>query len=146
VRELIKRNGGYADRGPEAVKDKNSRQDRARKLCAVAVQLFQNGHNVERNFTGSEIETDGLVISYRMPFGPPSPRAAARPPDAAKYPVATPEQKDPNDEPYGLDIWAPRKVLSVAWHDGGEPVVVSYRPGEWEARLEALAGGSESCA
>jgi len=29
--------------------------------------------------------------------------------------------------PYGLDIWAPKKVLSIQWDTGGRFEVISYR-------------------
>lgn len=42
--------------------------------------------------------------------------------------------------PYGLDVWSPHKVLNVEWDDDGRVVVVSYKPGAWESKLEAPDG------
>jgi len=109
----------------------NPRQGRARELCAAAVRLFQNNRNVELDFSGSTIKAHGLTIAYRTPF--------------QKWPAGQNSRTVPaKDEPYGIDIWAPKKVLSVVWHDARKPIVVSYKPGEWEARLEALDEGNES--
>jgi hypothetical protein len=111
----------------------NPRQGRAQKLCAAAVRLFQNNRNVELDFSGSTIKAHGLTIAYRIPLQKWPDRQNSR-----TMPV--------KDEPYGIDIWAPRKVLSVVWHDSRKQIVVSYKPGEWESRLEALAEGNESSA
>jgi hypothetical protein len=53
---------------------------------------------------------------------------------AARYGI--PLRQSP---PYGLDIWAPKKVLNVEWSDQGKVELVSFRPGEWEAELIAAA-------
>jgi hypothetical protein len=39
--------------------------------------------------------------------------------------------------PYGLDIWAPNKVMNLEWDDKGGVILVSFRPGGWEAELAA---------
>jgi hypothetical protein len=41
--------------------------------------------------------------------------------------------------PYGLDIWAPKKVLNIEWDDQGNVVLVSLWAGDWEAELIAAA-------
>jgi len=38
---------------------------------------------------------------------------------------------------YGLDIWAPKKVLNVEWNDQGKFEVVAFHPGDWEEELIA---------
>jgi hypothetical protein len=45
----------------------------------------------------------------------------------------------PQNLPYGLDVWAPNKVLNIEWDDKGNYALVSFRPGAWEAELTALA-------
>jgi hypothetical protein len=73
-----------------------------------------------------------ISIGYRTPF--------QRLPDAnnqLKYMAAQLGRRAPQNLPYGLDIWAPKKVLNVEWDDQGNVVLVSFRPGEWEAELAA---------
>src|SRR5215211_8779327 len=41
--------------------------------------------------------------------------------------------------PYGLDVWAPKKVLNIEWSDDGAVNLVSFKRGEWEALLTALS-------
>jgi hypothetical protein len=41
--------------------------------------------------------------------------------------------------PYGLDVWAPNKVLNIEWDHRDNVELVSLRPGAWEAELIALA-------
>jgi hypothetical protein len=107
--------------------------------------LFQNGQNVELQSFGAEIKANGLMIGYRPPFHKmPDGLGARTMPETVKYTAAVLQRRNPKDEPYGIDIWAPKKVLPVVWHHGSKPVVVSHKPGEWEGRLEALAGGETS--
>ena len=40
---------------------------------------------------------------------------------------------------YDLDVCAPNKVLNIEWDAQGNVVLVSLRPGAWEAELIALA-------
>lgn len=82
------------------------------------------------------LRAGSVSISYRTPF--------QRMPDAGeqlKYLAAQLGEPSPRSLPYGLDIWAPGKVLNLEWDDGGEIVLVSFRSGDWEAKLEALAAG-----
>jgi hypothetical protein len=37
--------------------------------------------------------------------------------------------------PYGLDVWAPEKVLSIEWDDEGSVDLVNWRPGTWTSQL-----------
>jgi hypothetical protein len=39
---------------------------------------------------------------------------------------------------YGLDVWAPNKVLNLEWDDGGV-AIISFRPGLWEKALLSVA-------
>ena len=37
---------------------------------------------------------------------------------------------------YGLDVWTPKaKVLNINWDDDGRIVLITFKRGEWEARL-----------
>ena len=40
---------------------------------------------------------------------------------------------------YGLDIWAPKKVMNIEWSDQGELAIVSFRRGAWEDELISAA-------
>src|ERR1700730_1822437 len=74
-----------------------------------------------------------LQISYRTPFR--GMQAA----DALKYRAAQHGLTVPQNLRYGLDVWAPNKVLNIEWDDKGSYALVSFRPGAWEAELTALA-------
>jgi hypothetical protein len=45
----------------------------------------------------------------------------------------------PQNLPYGLDVWAPKKGLNIEWDDKGNVTLVSLRPGAWETELITLA-------
>jgi len=53
--------------------------------------------------------------------------------------AAVADLRPPQNLPYGLDIWAPLKVLNIEWGVRGNVALVSFRPGEWEAELIAEA-------
>ena len=76
---------------------------------------------------------DALSISFRTPF-----QRLPGLDDRIKYWAAV-LGKDVSNLPYGLDIWAPRKVLNIEWDDHGRVEVVSYRAGDWEAKLRAAS-------
>jgi hypothetical protein len=59
--------------------------------------------------------------------------------DSVKYRAAQHGLTVPQNLPYGLDVWAPNKVLNIEWDDKGNYALVSFRPGAWEAELTALA-------
>jgi len=42
--------------------------------------------------------------------------------------------------PYGMDIWAEKKVLSIEWNEEGALNVISFKPGDWEMALTAGPG------
>jgi hypothetical protein len=75
-----------------------------------------------------------LQISYRIPF-----QQTPQPSDAVKYCAAQHGLTVPRNLPYGLDVWAPNKVLNIEWDDKGNYAIVSFRPGAWEVELSALA-------
>lgn len=39
--------------------------------------------------------------------------------------------------PYGLDVYAPKRVLDIAWDDAGSVELIGYDPGEWEWAIKA---------
>jgi hypothetical protein len=75
-----------------------------------------------------------VQISHRTPFQR-MPQAH----DSVKYRAAQHGLTVPQNLPYGLDVWAPNKVLNIEWDDKGNYALVSFRPGAWEAELTALA-------
>ena len=76
----------------------------------------------------------GLHISYRTPF-----QRIPQADDALKYRAAQHSLTIPENLPYGLDVWAPKKVLNIEWDDHGKVELVSFRRGAWELELITLA-------
>jgi hypothetical protein len=76
----------------------------------------------------------GLHISYRTPF-----QRMPQADDALKYRAVQHGLTVPQNLPYGLDVWAPKKVLNIEWDDKGNVALVSLRPGAWESELITLA-------
>jgi hypothetical protein len=80
---------------------------------------------------------------YRTPFWPMpkrsgiSDRRSANLSERQKYYAALLNQKSGGSKnlPYGLDVWAPKKVLSIEWNHKGKIDLVSFHPGYWEERL-----------
>jgi hypothetical protein len=79
-----------------------------------------------------------LEISYRTPFQR-LPKAA----DLLKYRAVQQGLTAPQNLPYGLDVWAPKKVMNIEWDDKGNVVLVSLRRGAWETELIVLAKSKE---
>ena len=71
-----------------------------------------------------------LHILYRTPF-----QRVSQPDDLMKYRAAQISPTVPQTLPYGLDLWAPKKVLNIEWDDRGNAVLVSLRHGAWETEL-----------
>jgi hypothetical protein len=82
---------------------------------------------------------EGLAISYRTPFQR-MPEAN----DAQKYRAAQLGRIAPKNLPYGLDIWAPNKVMNLEWDDEGNIELVSLRRGPWELELITLVKSVET--
>ncbi len=76
----------------------------------------------------------GLHIFYRTPF-----QQLPQPDDSLKHHAAQHGLTVPKNLPYGLDIWAPKKVLNIEWDDKEKVKLVSLRRGEWETELITLA-------
>ena len=79
----------------------------------------------------------GLSIIYTTPFQKLPGRGPA--PEFAKYLAAQAGKQPPGHLPYGLDIFAARKVLNIEWSNDGRVDVICYKPGAWEQRLLKLA-------
>lgn len=44
--------------------------------------------------------------------------------------------------PYAIDVWSPKKVLSLQWGDLGEIDIISWKRGAWESELLNAARSS----
>ena len=75
-----------------------------------------------------------LDILYRTPF-----QRMPQPGDVLKYQAAQLGLTVPENLPYGLDVWAPKKVLNIEWDDKGKVALVSLQRGTWELELIKLA-------
>jgi hypothetical protein len=71
-----------------------------------------------------------LLIGYRTPF-----QRLPEAPEQMKYFAAQHGKPSLESWPYGLDVWAPKKVMCIEWDDQGNVLLVSLRHGEWEAEL-----------
>jgi hypothetical protein len=71
-----------------------------------------------------------LLIGYRTPF-----QRLPEAPEQMKYFAVQHGKPSPESWPYGLDVWAPKKVMCIEWDDQGNVLLVSLRHGEWEAEL-----------
>src|ERR1019366_3999383 len=66
-----------------------------------------------------------------MPVRTPFPEQGPEPAEYHKYLGTTINLVPPKNLPYGLDIWAPKKVLNIEWNDHGDVLLVSFKPGAW---------------
>jgi hypothetical protein len=71
-----------------------------------------------------------LLIGYHTPF-----QRLPEAPEQMKYFAAQHGKLSPESWPYGLDVWAPKKVMCIEWDDQGNVLLLSLRHGEWEAEL-----------
>jgi hypothetical protein len=71
-----------------------------------------------------------LEILYRTPF-----QRLPKADDLLKYRAAKAGLTVAQNLPYGLDVWAPKKVLNIEWDDKGNVVLVSLHPGGWQTEL-----------
>jgi len=105
---------------------KLTKRDRAIKLRDKALKLVRSKGKLSPMLTGKTVlvktltyHSGDLQIEFRLPHEP-IPRGSENP-------------------AYGLDVYWSKKVLCVEWDDAGSVRVIGFRPGEWEARLAALA-------
>ena len=71
-----------------------------------------------------------LRVALRIPFTPPPELS-----DQLRYMVAGVPRVQLVEHPFGLDVWAGKKVLNLKWSDNDEFNVVSFRRGTWEDEL-----------
>jgi hypothetical protein len=119
---------------------KSAKLARALALREAALSIIRRAGVWESAKVGSHevkllsAQLGGIHISYRTPFQQ-IPQAG----EALKYRAAQLGLKTPKNLPYGLDVWAPKKVMNIEWDDQGNVALVSLRPGAWETELTNLA-------
>jgi hypothetical protein len=74
----------------------------------------------------------GLTLALRTPF-----QRMPKETERAKYMRAL--EGGRTSLPYGLEVWAPKRVLDVEWDDSGTVELIGYDPGEWEQVIKAAA-------
>lgn len=77
----------------------------------------------------------GLTLALRTPF-----QRLPRETERTKYMRALEGER--TSLPYGLEVWAPKRVLDVEWDDAGTVELIGYDPGEWEWRIRAAAAAA----
>jgi hypothetical protein len=108
------------------------------QLTAAALVVIRRAGKWQKvgSWRLTSAESGGLKIAYRSPFN-------LKPADLSSAPSYVHEaarRRAAPDLPHKLDIWAPQKVLSVQWDDAGAVNLISFKPGEWEAALNASSG------
>ena len=78
-----------------------------------------------------------LTLALRTPF-----QRLPKESERAKYMRAL--EGGRTSLPYGLEIWAPKKVLNIEWNDVGSVELIGYEPGEWEWRIKAAAAQGQT--
>jgi hypothetical protein len=104
--------------------DTRSKLERALDTRDVALALLrQRGEWLVRgDIPFLMVRGRGFTIALRTPF--------QRMPNAKQQP-------EKRSLPYGLEIYAPKRVLDIAWDHAGSVALSGYEPGEWEWALKA---------
>ncbi len=76
----------------------------------------------------------GLTLALRTPF-----QRMPKETERAKYMRALDGGRV--SLPYGLEVWAPKRVLDIEWDDAGSVALIGYDPGEWEQAIKAVTSG-----
>jgi hypothetical protein len=114
-------------------KSKNDKVVRAIQLRDAALVMLQQHGIWEKTNIGKGLSValvGAISVAYRTPF-----QRLPEPSDYLKYCAAQLGVHAPKNLPYGLDIWAPKKVLNIEWDDKGNVELVSFRRGDWENTL-----------
>lgn len=99
----------------------------------------QHAYKTGNEFVPSfDAKLEGMTISLRTPFSAPTPG----PSHEIRY-VAALLGKELIEHGYGLDIWAPRKVMNLEWSQPNDILIVSFRRGAWEQKIIDAAASSE---
>ena len=79
----------------------------------------------------------GLTLALRTPF-----QRMPKQTERAKYMRALKGER--TSLPYGLEVWAPKRVLDIEWDDAGPVELIGYDPGEWEWVIKAAAAQGQT--
>jgi hypothetical protein len=104
--------------------DAKSRLERALKTRDAALALLrERGEWVARaDIPFLMVRGKGFTLALRTPF------------------QRLPKQRQSRAKaslPYGLEVYAPKRVLEIAWDDAGLVELIGYDPGEWEWAIKA---------
>jgi hypothetical protein len=114
-----------------------SRIQRAIQLQAAALTILRLRGSFEemQGLDGKVLkaEFDSFHLSLRTPFS-----RMPEPTQSFKHAAAVLGRSYTSSR-YGLDVWAPRKVLNVEWNHEDRLEIVSFRRGIWEDLLIAEA-------
>ena len=104
--------------------DAKSRLERALETRDAALALIrQRGEWVARgDIPFRMVRGQGFTLALRTPFQR-LPKSA-QPCERASL-------------PYGLEVYAPKRVLDIACDDAGTVELIGYDPGEWEWAIKA---------
>ena len=110
----------------------SARLKAALEMRDVGLAVLKMAGKPEPGMGNNVAATRGTVmLSVRTPFSEQGPEPA----EYHKYLGATIGLVPPKNLPYGLDIWAPKKVLNIEWNDHGDVLLVSFKPGAWQWEL-----------
>jgi len=120
---------------------RQTRVHRAVEIREATLTVLHSVGKWDRNFRDGDkwvphrVASIGRIsMSLRTPFTPePGPS------DGLIVLAARQGLRIPTALSYGLDIWAPKKVMNIEWSDRGELVIVSFRRGAWEDELISAA-------
>ena len=106
--------------------DTKSRLERALETRDAALALIrQRGEWVARgDIPFLMVRGKGFTLALRTPF------------------QRLPKQRQPRAKaslPYGLEVYAPKRVLDITWDDAGTVELIGYDPGDWEGAVMVAA-------
>jgi hypothetical protein len=116
--------------------NKSARLSHALELRDAALTIIKRigiWNRTARDTRHLSAHANSFEIFYRTPF-----QRMPQVNNALKYRAAQLGLTAPKNLPYGLDIWAPNKVMNIEWDDKGNVELVSFHPGAWELELFAL--------
>jgi hypothetical protein len=107
-----------------------SRIERAAQLRDAALSLLRAYGILRRHTRRPAVTTYAGVADLQLLLRTPLSRLP-QPDEQLKY-MAALLGRDHINLPYGLDVWAGRKVLNLEWDHDDRIEIVSFRRGPWE--------------
>jgi hypothetical protein len=112
--------------------------DRLARVRAARDRLLLIVRNKGQQAGGGWISAgaEGFDIMHRTPFTKPMPEGR----QPRTYAEALVKQRFAPDLPYTMEVWYldGRKILNVQWDEDDNLQLISFSPGEWEAKLARL--------